>query len=147
MNAKPLILCSSMLCCALAVGACGRGSASAQGAGIPSAASLQRFEPREDGWQNDPANQLHPTDPNPLRRALGDAPIIHNLFGVSDLMSLRTCAKQHAGLKLSAIESSVYAPRCPTLERDLVKRARDAGFTTVTANEVFDLHLVHIQGS
>ena len=147
MKSKDQWIFSAALGVSLLFAACSKAapgaSPSTNGSNIPSPASLQQFQPHEDGWQNDPANQPHPNDPNPLRRALGDAPIIHNLFGVRDLMSLATCAKLHAGIKLTAIESANYLPHCPALEQDLLKRAHDAGFASVTANDVFDPHVVH----
>lgn len=122
----------------LAFAACGQSSP-----GIPSAAALAKFQPKEDGWQNDPANQPHPGDPNPLRRALGDGPIIHGLFGKPDLGEFTACVKQHAGLKTEGYESN-YLGKCPALQQDLLRRAQAAGFTGVTADNVFDVHLVHL---
>ncbi|WP_029921957.1 hypothetical protein [Nevskia soli] len=129
--------------CIVAVGvafaACGQSSP-----GIPSPAALAKFQPREDGWQNDPANQPHPNDPNPLRRALGDGPIIHGLFGKPDLGEFTACVKQHAGLKTEGYEAS-YLAKCPALQQDLLGRAQAAGFTGVTADNVFDQHLLRLR--
>jgi len=129
MNAKPLFLC---LAAVLFVG-CGKasGAAGTHGTVVPAAASLQHFQPREDGWQNDPANQPHPNDPNPLRRALGDSPIYHKLFGRPATGLYLACVKQRTG------------SQCPALQQDLLQRVHVAGFTDATADDVFDPHIVH----
>lgn len=128
----------SLLAAGIAFAACGQSTS-----GIPSPAQLARFQPKEDGWQNDPANQPHPNDPNPLRRALGDSPIIHGLFGKPDLRVFTACVKQHAGLKTEGYEAT-YLGKCPALQQDLLQRTQAAGFTGVTADNVFDLHLLSL---
>jgi hypothetical protein len=127
-----------VLAAGLAFSACGQSSA-----GIPSPAALAKFQPKEDGWQNDPANQPHPNDPNPLRRALGDSPIIHGLFGKPDLRVFTACVKQHAGLKTEGYEAA-YLAKCSALQQDLLGRAQAAGFTGVTADNVLDAHLLNL---
>jgi hypothetical protein len=127
-----------ILAAGLAFAACGQSST-----GIPSAAALAKFQPKEDGWQNDPANQPHAGDPNPLRRALGDSPIIHGLFNKPDLRVFTACVKQHAGLKTEPYEST-YLGKCPALQQDLLQRAQAAGFTGVTADNVLDPHLLNL---
>jgi hypothetical protein len=131
-----LILC--LLGAGIAFAACGQSS------NIPSAASLARFQPKEDGWQNDLANQPHPNDPNPLRRALGDSPIIHELFGKPDLGEFTACVKQHAGIKAEDYEAA-YLGKCLTLQQDLLHRAQAAGFSGITVDNVFDQHLLHLR--
>ena len=123
----------------------GCGQALSAGADEPSAAALARFLPREDGWQNDPANQAHPNDPNPLRRKLGDAPIKSKLFALTDLRVYTACVKQHAGQKLDTAESS-YVGKCPALQQTLIGRAQAAGFIGVSVDDVFDPQLVHLSG-
>ncbi|MDR3418842.1 MAG: hypothetical protein P4L83_21930 [Nevskia sp.] len=125
-----------------AFSACGQ---SATAGPEPSAASLARFQPREDGWQNDPANQPHPNDPNPLRRKLGDSPIIHGLFGKPDLRVFTACVKQHAGLKVEGYESA-YLGKCAVLQQELIGRAQAAGFSGASADAVLDPHLLHLTG-
>jgi hypothetical protein len=130
----------SLLAAGIAFAACGQPSSN-----IPSAASLARFQPKEDGWQNDPANQPHPSDPNPLRRALGDSPIIHGLFGKPDLRVFTACVKQHAGLKTESYEAA-YLGKCQALQQDLLRRTQAAGFSGVSADNVFDPHLQNLSG-
>lgn len=128
----------SLLAAGIAFAACGQSAP-----GIPNAAALAKFQPKEDGWQNDPANQPHPGDPNPLRRALGDSPIIHGLFGKPDLRVFTACVKQHAGFKTEGYEAA-YLGKCAALQQDLLRRAQAAGFTGVTADNVFDPHLLSL---
>ncbi len=132
-------LSAGLLIASIAFSACGQSSP-----GIPSPAALAKFQPKEDGWRNDPANQPHPNDTNPLRRALGDGPIIHGLFGKPDLGVFTACVKQHAGLKTEAYEAT-YLGKCPVLQQDLLRRAQAAGFSGVTADNVFDQHLLHLR--
>jgi hypothetical protein len=132
-------LTAGLLIASIAFAACGSSPP-----GVPSPAALTKFQPKEDGWQNDPANRPHPSDPNPLRRALGDSPIIHGLFGKPDLGEFTACVKQHAGLKTEGYESG-YLAKCPGLQQDLLRRAQAAGFTGVTPDDVFDVHLVHLR--
>jgi len=131
--------CVCLLAAGVAFTACGQSSS-----GIPSPSALTRFQPKEDGWQNDPANQPHPSDPNPLRRALGDGPIIHGLFGKPDLGVFTACVKQHAGLKTEGYEA-VYLGKCPALQQDLLRRTQAAGFSGITVDNVFDQHLLHLR--
>ena len=123
----------------------GCGQAASAGADGPSAASLARFQPREDGWQNDPANQPHPNDSNPLRRKLGDSPIVHGLFGKPDVRMFEACVRQHNGLKPKSFDAT-YSTKCPTLQSDLLQRARSAGFGGITADNVLDPHFLPAQG-
>lgn len=131
--------CVCLLAAGIAFTACGQSSS-----GIPSQAALAKFQPREDGWQNDPANQPHLNDPNPLRRALGDGPIIHGLFGKPDLGVFTACVKQHAGLKAESYEAA-YLGKCAALQQDLLRRTQAAGFSGVTADNIFDQHLLHLR--
>lgn len=100
------------------------------GAVTPDASSLRAYLPKEDGWQNDPANQPHAGDPNPLRRALGDGPIIHGLLGRPSNSLFVSCAKNHA------------AAGCAALQQTLLQRAHAAGFTDATADDVLDPRMV-----
>ena len=135
-------LCRSLLIAA-AIVVSGCGQAASAGADEPTAASLARFQPREDGWRNDPANQPHPNDPNPLRRKLGDSPLKQRLFELKDLRVFTACVKQHAGVKLVSAESA-YLSKCLALQQDLIRRAEAAGFKAVTPDNVFDAHLVRL---
>ena len=125
---------ASFVALTLAFAGCGRAASSAPGAHgtvVPAAASLARYQPREDGWQNYPAHQPHPGDPNPLRRALGDGPIYHKLFGKPATALYLGCVKQRSG------------SQCGALQQDLLQRVRSAGFSDATIDDVLDPHILH----
>jgi len=148
MNAHIYSTLPAVVSAVLTLSACGKspiGAAGNHGSDTPSATALQRFQPQEDGWQNDPANQPHPNDPNPLRRALGDGPILNGLFGHPTLELYIVCVKQHAGKKLQH-DDAAYLPRCTSLQQELLQKARSAGFSNATADDVFDAHLLRLQG-
>ncbi|MDB5975034.1 MAG: hypothetical protein JWR07_1794 [Nevskia sp.] len=131
---KKKTLISAAFGAALLFSACAQGvaaGAGAHGSVVPAASTLGRFQPREDGWQNDPANQPHPSDPNPLRRALGDSPIYHKLFGKPATATYLGCVKQRSG------------SQCDALQQDLLQKVHAAGFTDATADDAFDPHIVH----
>lgn len=92
----------------------------------------------------DPARQPHPDDRNPLRRKLGDLAIRELFFGPEqtqgDWMAWLPCSQQHAGMPVAEGHRS-YLKRCDALRDDLLSRARGAGFSDATADDVLDPQL------
>lgn len=90
----------------------------------------------------------HPGDSNPLRRKLSDLEIRHLLFGPEQMdgnwMAWLPCSQVHAGMTVHPA-AKVYLKDCDELERDLIAKARDAGFSTITTDHVLDPRLTRAQ--
>jgi len=93
---------------------------------------------------SDPAQQPHPSDPNPLRRKLGDLQIRELFFGPSqtqgDWIAYLPCSQLYAGMTVAAA-NRIYLKRCLALQQYLLARAGAGGFHDVEVRDVMDPHI------